>query len=143
MLGHTSVQSLLTTGLLACSTLVSAIRLRDDDDSSSLHWPRCPHVWREIGEELKYWFIDEDGYCSDLAAQAVRLPFHDCFPGGGCDGSIILTDECTTRTENQQLIPVCGVLYKMSLDYSVGAADLINFAACEYQSYSYADGMTC
>lgn len=129
---HTSLRSVLGAALLACSTLVSAIRLRGDPYGHSPDsWPRCPHVWREIGEELKYWFIDNEGLCSDLAAQAVRLPFHDCFPGGGCDGSIILTDECTTRIENAQIIPICGVLYKMYLDFGVGAADLINFAACE------------
>lgn len=94
-------------------------------------WPRCPDVWKTIGEELKYWFIDEEGLCSDLAAQAIRLPFHDCFPSGGCDGSIILTNECTTRLENSPLVPICGILYKMTLDYGVGAADLINFAACK------------
>lgn len=135
------MRSLLTTGLLACSTLVSAIRLRDNGPgASSPNWPRCPHVWRQIGEELKHWFIDDEDLCTDLAAQAVRLPFHDCFPTGGCDGSIILSNECTNRTDNQQLIPICGVLYKMSLDYGVGAADLINFAACESHLCSNAPG---
>lgn len=134
MSGHISLSSLLATagGLLAFGPFVSAIRLRGNGvGGSTASWPRCPDVWSDIGEELKYWFVDDDGLCSDLAAQAVRLPFHDCFPGGGCDGSIILTDECTTRPENTQMIPICGVLYKMTLDYRVGAADLINFAACE------------
>lgn len=126
------MHAVLATSLLVFITLVSAIRLRGDGHREvSQNWPRCPDVWRYIGEELKYWFIDDEGYCSDLAAQAIRLPFHDCFPGGGCDGSVILTDECTTRPENLQLIPICGVLYKISLDYRVSAADLINFAACK------------
>lgn len=127
------MRSLLVTGLLTCISFVSAIQLRQPGDvKSQTTWSRCPDVWRDIAEELKYWFIDDEGLCSDLAAQAVRLPFHDCFPSGGCDGSIILTNECTTRVENSQMIPICGVLYKMTLDYGVGAADLINFAACEF-----------
>lgn len=60
------------------------------------------------------------------------MPFHDCFPDGGCDGSIILTDECTMRIENRQIIPMCDVLGRMAQRYGVGAADLINFAACEW-----------
>lgn len=136
-----SLRSLLVTGLLTCSASVSALRLRQNNDvTTQATWPRCPDVWRIIAEELKYWFIDEEGLCSDLAAQAVRLPFHDCFPSGGCDGSIILTDECTTRVENSQLIPICGVLYKMTLDYGVGAADLINFAGCEFVLIQTAHG---
>lgn len=138
---HRFFRSLLVTGLLACSATVSALRLRQNSDvTTQANWPRCPDVWRTIAEELKYWFIDDEGLCSDLAAQAVRLPFHDCFPSGGCDGSIILTDECTTRVENSQLIPICGVLYKMTLDYGVGAADLINFAAGEFALTQTANG---
>lgn len=110
---------------------------------SQATWSRCPGVWRDIAEELKYWFIDDEGLCSDLAAQAVRLPFHDCFPSGGCDGSIILSNECTTRVENSQLVPICGVLYKMTLDYGVGAADLINFAACEFDRIQTAPFEQC
>lgn len=92
----------------------------------------CPRVWTEVGHELKRSFIDSKHRCTPLAAQAIRLPFHDCFPDGGCDGSIILTDECTTRQDNAQMIPICGVLFSLHERYRVGAADLINFAACKF-----------
>ncbi|KAF3764259.1 heme peroxidase [Cryphonectria parasitica EP155] len=91
------------------------------------NYPVCEEVWKYIAKELKHYFIDDHGECTQLAAQAVRLPLHDCFPDGGCDGSIILTDECS-RPENWQMLSICGVLYKMYKDYRVGAADLINFA---------------
>lgn len=92
----------------------------------------CDSRWEHIGHELKQYFIDPVGECTEWARQSIRLPFHDCFPDGGCDGSIILTDECTTRQENQQMIPMCQVLLRVSRQYNVGAADLINFAACEW-----------
>lgn len=142
MLRDISLRTLLATGLLGFGSLVSSLRFRSEPPDgifpevqigggSPEGWPRCSDKWREIAKELKYWFIDEEGRCTGLAAQAIRLPFHDCFPQGGCDGSIILTDECTTRLENKQVIPICGVLYKISVEWDVGAADLINFAACE------------
>ncbi|CAN8101196.1 unnamed protein product [Discula destructiva] len=145
---------LVTTGLLGFDNLAAAVLLRsqpdgifpsirpqDGDVPSVNGYPRCSDAWFGIGQELQDWFIDDEGLCTDLAAQAVRLPFHDCFPDGGCDGSIILSDECTTRSENRQMIPICGVLYKISVEWRVGAADLINFAAsvankaCPYGPY--------
>lgn len=141
--------AVLVTGMLT-SSLVSAAVMREEADDvfptipsgdvpSASGYPRCSKKWYGIGKELKYWFIDEECRCTDLAAQAVRLPFHDCFPGGGCDGSIILTDECTTRAENQQMIPICQILYEISVEWQVGAADLINFAGCESYSASHAN----
>lgn len=144
MFTHIPLGTLLAAGLLGFSTLASSLRFRSEVSDGIFPdvdiqlgggpaggYPRCPDKWRHIAKELKYWFIGEDGRCTSLAAQAVRMPFHDCFPSGGCDGSIILTDECTTRIENEQVIPICGVLYRISVEWEVGAADLINFAACE------------
>lgn len=91
----------------------------------------CDRKWELIGRELKAHFIDEYGLCTDYARQCIRIPFHDCFPDGGCDGSLILSDECFTRRENEQIIPMCDVLGKIHREYNVGAADLVNFAGCE------------
>lgn len=124
MLGQSKLTSLVAAALVVGGTLAQYDLPRKeahcDDD-----------VWPDIGEYLKECFIDAEGGCTQLAAQAVRLPFHDCFPDGGCDGSIILTDECTSRPENQQMIPLCHLLYEIYYDKHVGAADLINFAACK------------
>lgn len=89
---------------------------------------QCPDVWNYLAKELKYQFIDKDGFCNNYARQAVRLPFHDCFPDGGCDGSIILTDECFNRFENDRLIPICSKLADLAFNYKVSVADLINLA---------------
>lgn len=94
--------------------------------------PTCPEVWNYIAKELKYDFIDDHGFCTDYARQSIRLPFHDCFPGGGCDGSIVLTDECFNRFDNERLIPICAKLRDVANRYKVGVADLINLAGGEY-----------
>lgn len=99
---------------------------------------QCPEVWNYIAKELKYEFIDKYGFCTNYARQAIRLPFHDCFPGGGCDGSIVLTDECFTRFENERLIPICSKLADVALRYKVSVADLINLAGGEYYLTIYA-----
>jgi manganese peroxidase len=96
--------------------------------------PQCPEVWNYIAKELKYEFIDNQGFCTNYARQAIRLPFHDCFPEGGCDGSIVLTDECFTRFENERLIPICSKLRDIAVRYDVSVADLINLAGCEYKT---------
>lgn len=67
----------------------------------------CPSVWAEVATDLNGLFAGTDG-CTDDARAAIRLPFHDCFPGA-CDGSIILSDECTARGENSQLTGICSV----------------------------------
>lgn len=95
--------------------------------------PLCPEVWNYIAKELKYSFIDSNGFCTNLARQSIRLPFHDCFPGGGCDGSIVLTNECFDRFDNENLIPICAKLADIANRYKVGVADLINLAGGEYQ----------
>lgn len=102
-----------------------------ESSSSAPDAPICDSKWELIGRELKAHFIDSHGLCTDFARQCIRIPFHDCFPDGGCDGSLILSDECTTRKENRQMIPMCDVLGKIHREYNVGAADLINFAGCE------------
>ncbi|OTA93720.1 putative class II peroxidase [Hypoxylon sp. CO27-5] len=89
---------------------------------------QCPSVWTDVAADLKLTFLDTDGNCNDDARAAIRLAFHDCFPGS-CDGSIILADECTGRGENTQLVDICSTLSDKATLFDVGTADLIQFAA--------------
>lgn len=89
---------------------------------------QCPAVWTEVATDLKSTFVGTDGTCTDDARAAIRLSFHDCFPGT-CDGSIILANECSDRGENAQMIGICDTLSTKATDHDVGVADLIQFAA--------------
>ena len=91
----------------------------------------CPSVWTDVASDLKTTFIGSDGLCTDDARAAIRLSFHDCFPDGGCDGSILLSDECS-RTENQQMTDICGKLNTKVTQYNVSAADMVQFAAGKF-----------
>ena len=96
----------------------------------SLAMAQCPAVWTDVAADLKATFVDDDGLCTDDARAAIRLSFHDCFPGS-CDGSVILANECTDRVENTQMIGICGTLETKATEFDVGTADLIQFAAGE------------
>lgn len=96
--------------------------------SSAFHiWPRqsssCPSVWTDVAKELQTDFAG----CNADAHGAIRAPFHDCI-NNGCDGSLILTDECS-RSENAGLSGICNKLKDWATKYNVGAADMIQFAA--------------
>ncbi|KAI0890251.1 class II peroxidase [Annulohypoxylon maeteangense] len=110
---HSFRPTVLLTALAASCGLVQA---------------QCPSVWTDVAAELKTTFIDSSGNCNDDARAAIRLAFHDCFPGA-CDGSVILADECTDRGENTQMIGICSTLGTMASNFTVGTADLIQFAA--------------
>ncbi|KAI8936622.1 hypothetical protein NX059_007021 [Plenodomus lindquistii] len=90
-------------------------------------WPRqsgnCPSVWKDIAQKLKSDFAG----CNSLSHAAIRAPFHDCI-NNACDGSLILTDECS-RSENAGLQAVCNYLLSVTNQFSVSAADTIQFAA--------------
>jgi hypothetical protein len=90
-------------------------------------WPRqtsnCPSVWSDVSKELQTTFTG----CGRDAHGAIRAPFHDCI-NNGCDGSLILTDECS-RAENAGLSDICSKLKGWSSKYNVSAADIIQFAA--------------
>jgi hypothetical protein len=87
-------------------------------------WPRqsssCPAVWTDVAKELRMAFAG----CGRDAHGAIRAPFHD----NGCDGSLILGDECN-RAENAGLSGTCTKLMDWTNKFNVGAADMIQFAA--------------
>lgn len=91
----------------------------------------CPSVWSNISKKLTSDFLS-GGQCNDNARAAIRAAFHDCF-NGGCDGSLILADECS-RPENNGLQSICSSLGDMAKSNDVGVADLIQFAAGIFHS---------
>lgn len=89
----------------------------------------CPQVWYNISSELSTLFLT-DGQCNDAARAAIRSVFHDCFPQGGCDGSLALPDELS-RPANAPLVATVNTLKGLAGQYSVGVADMLMFAGCE------------
>ncbi|KAI0013007.1 heme peroxidase [Xylariaceae sp. FL0662B] len=89
---------------------------------------QCPSVWTEVATDLKALFVGTDGLCTNEARSAIRLSFHDCWPGA-CDGSIILANECSDRGENAPMVSICDTLGDKATEFGVGTADLIQFAA--------------
>ncbi|OTB13918.1 putative class II peroxidase [Daldinia sp. EC12] len=96
--------------------------------SSGFVQAQCPAVWTDVAADLKETFLDGGGKCNDNARAAIRLAFHDCFPGS-CDGSVILANECTDRGENTQMVDICSTLGDKATQFGVGTADIIQFAA--------------
>lgn len=103
--------------ILLYTASITALSLFPRQDNS------CPSVWKDVATELKSTFSG----CGRDAHGAIRAPFHDCV-NNGCDGSLILTDECS-RAENAGLSDICSKLKSWSDKYSVSAADMIQFAA--------------
>ncbi|KAF9690820.1 hypothetical protein EKO04_011016 [Ascochyta lentis] len=104
------------TSLLLLSTTSSALGLLPRTSS-------CPMVWSTVLPELQTAFSG----CGRDAHGAIRAPFHDCI-NNGCDGSLILTDECS-RAENAGLSDICSKLLSWTQKYNTTAADMIQFAA--------------
>ncbi|GME22861.1 hypothetical protein GTA08_BOTSDO01699 [Neofusicoccum parvum] len=101
----------------------------------------CPAVWSSVSADLTSAFVT-NGECNDLARATLRLAFHDMGTfslsapftapaGGGADGSLLLNDDEMTRPENNN-DPVKNsraFLLSLQTKHSVGAADLVAFAA--------------
>ncbi|KAF2453287.1 heme peroxidase [Lineolata rhizophorae] len=88
----------------------------------------CPSVWKDVSDDLTAIFLGDNGECTALARGAIRAAFHDCFPGAGCDGSLILGNEFT-NFQNRGIPPIAEALKPIAEDREVGYADLIQFAA--------------
>ncbi|KAK7530371.1 heme peroxidase [Phyllosticta citribraziliensis] len=87
----------------------------------------CPKIWSQVASDLRDAFVS-GGQCNDDARAAIRLAFHDCISGAGCDGSIILANEYT-RSENRGLEDIAVKVGDWAQQYNVGTADMIAFAA--------------
>ncbi|KAF2682164.1 class II peroxidase [Lentithecium fluviatile CBS 122367] len=101
--------------------------MRDTPNAIEKRQSSCPSVWTDVGTDLRSILVS-DGTCTDSARAAIRLAFHDCFPGS-CDGSVIVANECTTRVENAQMVDICGTLGDKATSFNVSTADMIQFAA--------------
>lgn len=107
--------------------------------SNLLATKQCPPVWHDVSSALTKQFLGSDGTCNDDARAAIRAAFHDAGTyslklaaagrvGGGADGSLILAKEYN-RTESQGLSNISTKIHALALQYSVGVADTIQFAA--------------
>ncbi|KAF2084803.1 class II peroxidase [Saccharata proteae CBS 121410] len=90
----------------------------------------CPSVWNDVVSTLRDDFLSSDGQCTDDARAVIRLAFHDCFSGEGCDGSIILAKEYE-RPENTPLADIAEKIGAWVTQFNVGTADMIQFAAAQ------------
>jgi hypothetical protein len=90
----------------------------------------CPAVWTQISQDLTGMFLS-GGQCNDAARAAIRAVFHDCFPEGGCDGSLALEAELS-RSENAPMADTVNALSALAKQRNVAVADMLIFAGCKY-----------
>jgi len=86
----------------------------------------CPAVWTTIAGQLTDMFVS-GGQCTDDARAAIRGVFHDCFPQGGCDGSLALPEELA-RSDNSPMTSTINKLSALAAQNNVGVADMLMFA---------------
>jgi manganese peroxidase len=95
-------------------------------------------VWDSVNSDFVALFTASDGQCTEAARGAIRLGFHDAGAWsltsgfGGADGSLLISTEEITRSENnglQEIIATYQVLWAKYKPFGVGAADLIQFGA--------------
>jgi len=89
---------------------------------------QCPAVWSQISDDLNGMFV-AGGQCTDDARAAIRAVFHDCFPAGGCDGSLALPEELS-RPDNAPMTGTVNKLAALAKQHNVGVADMLMFAGC-------------
>ena len=85
----------------------------------------CPSGWTDVSTELTTLFVT-DGQCNDDARATIRAAFHDCFPAGGCDGSLLLE---LARPENIPLGYTVIKLADLAETHDVSMADMFQFGA--------------
>jgi hypothetical protein len=90
----------------------------------------CPAVWTKVSADLTSLFVT-NYKCNDFARAAIRGVFHDCFPQGGCDGSLALFSSELSRSENVPMTATMNALNALAKKHSVGVADMLMFAGCK------------
>ena len=132
-------QILCLASLLAVSRSATVPNTRDVDAlEARKDGNNCLPVWNTISADLAQLFTAGSGkQCNDNARAAIRLVFHDCGTWnttqgltGGCDGSLVNTDEIN-RGENGGLATIAGIIRDKADFYKVSRADLIVFAGSE------------
>jgi hypothetical protein len=107
-------------------------------DAAACKADRCC-IWKYIANDMRAKFYDAStNTCTNLSRGAIRLGFHDAaawnttLPGGGADGSIILSGTEMTRVENLALVPIVNQMTTWWNTYKnngVTMADLIQMGA--------------
>ena len=107
-------------------------------DSLDCAWDRCCPWWY-AAKDMHRLFHGASGRCTKYARFAVRLGFHDAgtwskFTGtkGGADGSILLSPDELSRTENSGLSEIAvkmRAFYEQYRDYGLSMADIIQVGA--------------
>ncbi|KAM7202679.1 putative lip/Mn/Versatile peroxidase [Rhypophila sp. PSN 637] len=106
--------------------------------SAACHADTCC-VWQYVVEDIKKYFKDYDGQCTNAARAAIRLGFHDAAGWskhtgefGGADGSVVLAPEEAQRRPNaglQQIIAQMKIWHDKWSSFGISMADLIQVAA--------------
>ncbi|KAF2430928.1 heme peroxidase [Tothia fuscella] len=91
--------------------------------SSSAAGATSCDVWSKISSTLSGMFSG----CNDDSRAAIRAVFHDCFPDGGCDGSLAIAEELN-RPINAGLVRTVNKLKALADQNSVPVADMLMFA---------------
>ncbi|TID24922.1 class II peroxidase [Venturia nashicola] len=131
-LAATSVQainfpSFPSLSLRATNTTADADALGDSASAEADRTAgRCPAVWTSISRELTGMFVAE-GTCTNDARASIRAVFHDCFPQGGCDGSLANPVELA-RKDNVPMTATIQKMVALARKYRVGTADMLMFA---------------
>ncbi|GJC78233.1 versatile peroxidase VPL2 [Colletotrichum liriopes] len=112
----------------------SELAPKDSDECAS---DECC-IWKYIADDMARQMVGNAGRCNSVARGAVRLGFHDAASwskstgGTGADGSIILANECLTRSDNKGLEDICAMMsswYAKYKKYGISMADLIQTAS--------------
>lgn len=131
-----AIKALLTGGQSPIESQDSYASVPDKD------LPECKDdtccIWKHIADDMESKMLGSAGRCNGLARGCVRLGFHDAAtwskntgPGGGADGSVVLTSECYQREINKGLEPTCDQMktwHDQYKKFGVSMADLIQFS---------------